>query len=462
MNLPITLKSPTFLEMVFPLADKNDTLAIQLFGDITVHEFFENLSVSPPSEAGVIRISFKSGSISSAKLALKNYVEAALDKIKILQEQMAKEYGQTNYLMHEIFQENRLRNLSELLNMTRKTPISEPQDFKNSQLWQIEILSLQHIINSYFQGEIDITRKELKAKKEAFPPNIIRVVEPISIEPPKSNAVRVIILIAGIVFACLVGMATAIRIDRRSGLVNSRIDVEGLGLPVVALVPQVGSETNFVQEELSGTAQKSATESPTELQKSVSGCENVIVRLCLADQAGLKTVFVSSCKKTEGKSFMAVSLAIQAAQAGKKTLLLEYNFRDPKIATILKRGDCIGFSEFLKNRQKFPDLPVIQTSFPGLSCVTAGQILQNPLPLFLSDYFREILTAIRKNFDYIFVDTPAILEHAETVAISALCDAQLVVARQECKPSLAEMETAVREISHQDSVFLGVIMNGFV
>jgi Mrp family chromosome partitioning ATPase len=84
------------------------------------------------------------------------------------------------------------------------------------------------------------------------------------------------------------------------------------------------------------------------------------------------------------------------------------------------------------------------------------------LPLFLSDHFRQTLTEIRQNFDYIFIDTPAILEHAEAVAIGALCDAQVVVARQECRPSLAEMETAVRKISHQDSVFLGVIMNGFV
>ena len=472
LNLPITLKSPSFLENVFPSSDKNDTSASLLFGDVAVQEFFENLSVSPPSEAGVIRISFKSGSRNTAELTLKNYVEAALEKIKILQEQRAEEYAQKKVsiqyrqktdLMHEPSGEDRLRKLSEVLDMSRMAPISESDENKNLQLW-LTMFSLNSLTNSYFQREIETTRQELKAKKEAIPQDIIRVVEPISIVPPKvkSNAARAIILIAGIAFACLVGMATAMGIDRRSGLVNSQIDIEGLGLPVVAFVPQVGSETNFVQEELSGTAQKSATESPTGLQKALSGCEDVIVRLCLANQAGLKTIFIGSSKKGEGKTFVSISLAIQAAQAGKKTLLLECNFRDPKIATILKCSDNPGFSTFLYNRQKIADLPVIQTSFPSLSCVTAGQITQNSLPLFLSDHFRQTLTEIRQNFDYIFIDTPAILEHAEAVAIGALCDAQVVVARQECRPSLAEMETAVRKISHQDSVFLGVIMNGFV
>lgn len=464
--LPITMTLPSFIEAAISLGSPIKTSGDQPFGDVAVQEFLENLSVSPADERGIIKISFKSVSPITAKVALKNYSEAALDIIRRLREEKEKEYKEQTASNEELLFENRLKGLNELLDGSRKMAISGSDESKNFPIWY----SINSLANSYFQREIDLARQDLKKEqqkiKEALTTDIIRLVEPIKITvvhpKAKSNTSRAMILIAGIGLACLLGMATAIGIDRRSGLINSAVDVDNRGYPVVALVPQIGSETLFVQEGLSEPIAKSLPESSAKLL-AFSGIENVAARLWLSDRGDdvLKTVFIGSSKTAEGKTFMSLSLAIQAAQAGKKTLLIECNFRDPKVGEILKCGEGVGFSTFLKNRQEIGELPVIQTALSGLNCVTAGQTSQNPLPLFLSDHFRQILKEIRLEYDCVFVDTPAILEHAETVAISALCDAQLLVVRQVCKTSLAEMETAVRKISHKDSVFLGVIMNGY-
>src|SRR5690606_27762049 len=101
-----------------------------------------------------------------------------------------------------------------------------------------------------------------------------------------------------------------------------------------------------------------------------------------------KTLLITSSVSGEGKSFVAINLAISFTLTGKRVALMEMDLRKPKLSKILKVKKTPGISSYLVGKAPIEDI-MKETDIPGLFIISAGLIPPNPTELISSEKFGE-------------------------------------------------------------------------
>ncbi|RZL06012.1 MAG: polysaccharide biosynthesis tyrosine autokinase, partial [Pedobacter sp.] len=120
-----------------------------------------------------------------------------------------------------------------------------------------------------------------------------------------------------------------------------------------------------------------------------------------------KTLLVTSSVSGEGKSFVAINLAISITLTGKKVALMEMDLRKPKLSLQLNVSKNPGISSYLVGKASIEEI-CKQTEFEGLFVVSAGPIPPNPTELIQLDKFREMMMELNARYDYVIIDTAPI------------------------------------------------------
>lgn len=141
-------------------------------------------------------------------------------------------------------------------------------------------------------------------------------------------------------------------------------------------------------------------------------------------------ILVTSSYSGEGKSFIAVNLAGVMALSGKKTVILEYDIRKPKVMTSLKLRASHGITNFIVGKSKPEDLPVQVPAFDNLYAISCGPVPPNPSELLLDTRVGELFDWLRQNFEVIVVDTAPVGMVSDAMTLGAFCDATLYIVRQ--------------------------------
>lgn len=150
----------------------------------------------------------------------------------------------------------------------------------------------------------------------------------------------------------------------------------------------------------------------------------------MKDKRPLSKLLVSSAVVDEGKSVVAVNLAIALSQRpSERVLLVEADLRRPTASTLLSSSPTVGITEWHAGRvsiqnalYKVGDLPVWFLS--------AGEGIQEPLPVLESLEFANMVEAISAHFDWVILDSTPMLPMADAASLSRLCDGVLVVVRE--------------------------------
>ena len=120
----------------------------------------------------------------------------------------------------------------------------------------------------------------------------------------------------------------------------------------------------------------------------------------------LKVLSVSSTISGEGKTFVSVNLGAVIALSGKKVVVVDLDMRKPKVhLAFAEQPSAVGMSTLLSSQSKLKDC-IRKSPIPGLEYVEAGPTPPNPSELLLNGSFEEILSALRKDYDMIILDTP--------------------------------------------------------
>lgn len=131
------------------------------------------------------------------------------------------------------------------------------------------------------------------------------------------------------------------------------------------------------------------------------------IKMELDPAKGEKVVLVTSSTLEEGKSFISENLALVFAMTGKKTLLLGFDLRRPKLHSTFNIESNKGITDYLINDLELSNF--IQPTFTkNLDVLLSGPIPPNPDELIESAKTKDMFALLKKQYDYIVIDSPPI------------------------------------------------------
>jgi capsular exopolysaccharide synthesis family protein len=139
-------------------------------------------------------------------------------------------------------------------------------------------------------------------------------------------------------------------------------------------------------------------------------------------------ILITSSMPSEGKTFASVNLASVYSLAGKKTVLVGFDLRKPKIYEDFKLTGEKGVSTFLIGRDSLDD--ILQPSgYDNLSVIVAGPVPPNPAELAASDRTRELFDRLRERFDYVIIDSAPMGAVSDAFSLAPMADVTLIMVR---------------------------------
>lgn len=172
-----------------------------------------------------------------------------------------------------------------------------------------------------------------------------------------------------------------------------------------------------------------------------------------------RSLAVTSADSGEGKTYFATNLAIAFAQLGARTLLIDADMRSPRVQEIFKIDSAIGLSAFLAERAQ-PEVLRPVASIPTLFVMPVGVKPPNPTELIQRPSFSFLLDELQGKFDYIIVDTPALIYGMDALMVAARCGASVALSRRNVTRQ-ALLEALVGKLSKTPTRFAGVVLNSY-
>jgi capsular exopolysaccharide synthesis family protein len=173
-----------------------------------------------------------------------------------------------------------------------------------------------------------------------------------------------------------------------------------------------------------------------------------------------KTLLITSSISGEGKSFIAINLAISLSLMKKKVVLLEFDLRKPKVSKMLNVSVQPGISNYLAGHAVLGD--ILKKPLEGneyfhlLSC---GVIPPNPTELVLNGKLEHLLATLRATFDYIIIDTAPVGPVTDARLLAPYADATLYVVRHQRTPKFY-LKMIDELYEQQDLGKLNIVFNG--
>jgi capsular exopolysaccharide synthesis family protein len=170
----------------------------------------------------------------------------------------------------------------------------------------------------------------------------------------------------------------------------------------------------------------------------------------------LKTILVSSPDIGDGKSSVAVNLALSLAQRDKKVFLLDADLRKPKMHELFNLANDKGLADMAFARAAF-DWRIRITNVREVSVLTAGKTPADPAQVLSSEKMDLFLSELAKAADVVIIDGPPFFV-AETMILASKVDGVLVVVRPgHTRRSLAK--TSIEHIKLVGARVVGVVLN---
>lgn len=232
-----------------------------------------------------------------------------------------------------------------------------------------------------------------------------------------------------------------------------------LGLPVVGHIP-------FIEPE---DVEKLASMDGPQISPSLctwyrpksresEAIRGVRTALFFSRQGGHSLIQVTSPDKGDGKSTLSSNLAVSIAQAEKKVILVDADFRRPRVHKLFNASAERGLASVICGEAELND--VIQTTpVPSLSILPCGPIPPNPAELLTMPRFKEVLDLLREKYDYVLVDTPPLLAVTDPCTVVPYVDGVILTIRlaKNARPNASRAKEILTSLRAR---VIGVVVNG--
>ncbi|TMI73035.1 MAG: polysaccharide biosynthesis tyrosine autokinase [Bacteroidetes bacterium] len=141
-------------------------------------------------------------------------------------------------------------------------------------------------------------------------------------------------------------------------------------------------------------------------------------------------ILVTSSFSGEGKSFISTNMAAVLALAGKKTIILEFDIRKPKVLSGLHITKRPGITNYLMGKATIEELITPVPEYEHLYVLSCGPIPPNPSEMLLDTKVAELFEKVGKMFEVIVIDTAPVGMVSDALTLSKFADCTLYLVRQ--------------------------------
>jgi len=169
-----------------------------------------------------------------------------------------------------------------------------------------------------------------------------------------------------------------------------------------------------------------------------------------------KVIAITSPVGGEGKTAVALNLAVSLAEVGLSVCLVEADLRQPVLAQLLELDGEIGLTSLLSASAPIDES--FQYLDEGLSVVTSGPLPRNPSELLDAKHLRPVLALLSEQFDYVVLDASSLLPVVDGVEVVSAADATVLVVRAG-ETSHEKFRRCIDATRQVGGAVVGVVMN---
>ena len=173
----------------------------------------------------------------------------------------------------------------------------------------------------------------------------------------------------------------------------------------------------------------------------------------------IRSVTITSAQKGDGKTMVACALAIAEANAGRKTLIIDNDFRAPQVASRLHIRGTAKMSDVLNATEETLMQYCLETKTENLYMLDISTRRSDPVEVLSSKKYEALLKLAIEQFDFVVVDTPPLGLFIDSALVAPKTDGAVIVilsgkdSEQTVKNMLSQLEKANARI-------LGAVLNG--
>lgn len=171
-------------------------------------------------------------------------------------------------------------------------------------------------------------------------------------------------------------------------------------------------------------------------------------------------IMATSAYPQDGKTTVTVNLALMFALSYSKVILIDADIRKGRVAKYFKVRSTPGLSDYLSGQKTLDEVVHKSKVNENLSFISCGTHSPKPYELLESDEMKKLLEDLRKEYDYIIIDTPPVLILSDALAVAPFTDGVALICRHFVS-YVNDISRALSTLNFAKANVLGVIVNDY-
>jgi polysaccharide biosynthesis transport protein len=246
--------------------------------------------------------------------------------------------------------------------------------------------------------------------------NMLSVVNTADVPQSPSRPNTALNYALGLVIGLIGGIGLALLFENLDTTLYEVEDIETAAkLPILAQIPKANKqEVNTYQNDLSPLTE---------------AFRNLAAKLERGDHQQKRALLLVSAEPSQGKSMITFHLACSLGELGNSVVVIDCDTRMPRLHKFFQLPNETGLKDILENRIGMED--ALQKSlFEGIHVITTGSEMAHPTQMLSSAQMAKLVKDLKQKFDYVLLDSPAMLAVADVSALTPVADGLMLVVRQ--------------------------------
>ncbi|HRN67032.1 MAG TPA: polysaccharide biosynthesis tyrosine autokinase [Promineifilum sp.] len=172
---------------------------------------------------------------------------------------------------------------------------------------------------------------------------------------------------------------------------------------------------------------------------------------------GSQVALLTSARRGEGKSTVAANLAVTIAQSGREVVVVDCDLRLPTVHKLFDIPNKRGLTNILAGEVQL-DEAIQYSSYPRVQVLTSGPLPPNPTELLGSQRMLDLIDQLKGQYDFIILDTPALLSVADAAVLAPAVDNVILVVAQS-QTRRGDVQTVRRQLANVRVKSMEVVVN---